>query len=175
MSKIADVGFQRKIKNPYPRDKLNSDNKDVTFTVLASHLKVPDKDCRKKAVVHLGKIHNTWALDLLLSICIYDKNEGVRVVTISSIIEHARKSPKAMIRVQKRALHPIFNSWQYYPTVRYLRAVHWALSVFVYRRNDAENIIRIITRKRITVMEAEIAKEMDAIIETVKSHTVNKA
>ncbi len=139
----------------------------MDFTTLREYLKGENEACRKETAMLLGKIFRPWALNFLLDICLFDKSEGVRLLAISSIIEIARKSPKSMIKVQKKALHPIFNSWQHYPTVRYLRAVHWALSCFKYRKNDAENIIKIITRKQKIVIETAIAIEMDAIINTV--------
>ena len=151
----------------YLRNEIDLSSESIVFNVLSSHLRNENETCRKEATVLLGQILRPWALTFLLDVCLFDKSEGVRLLAISSIIEIARKSPKSMIKVQKKALHPIFNSWQHYPTVRYLRAVHWALSCFKYRKNDAENIIKIITRKQKIVIETAIAIEMDAIINTV--------
>jgi len=151
----------------YLRNEIDLSSESIVFNVLSSHLRNENETCRKEATVLLGQILRPWALTFLLDVCLFDKSDGVRLLAISSIIEIARKSPKSMIKVQKKALHPIFNSWQHYPTVRYLRAVHWALSCFKYRKNDAENIIKIITRKQKIVIETTIAIEMDAIINTV--------
>src|SRR3972149_653357 len=151
----------------YLRNEIDLSSESIVFNVLSSHLRNENETCRKEATVLLGQILRPWALTFLLDVCLFDKSDGVRLLAISSIIEIARKSPKSMIKVQKKALHPIFNSWQHYPTVRYLRAVHWALSCFKYRKNDAENIIKIITRKQKIVIETAIAIEMDAIINTV--------
>lgn len=162
-----DCTSNKIIGNFYLKELEKFPRNGMDFTTLCEYLKSENETCRKEATVLLGQILRPWALTFLLDVCLFDKSDGVRLLAISSIIEIARKSQKSMIKVQKKALHPIFNSWQHYPTVRYLRAVHWALSCFTYRKNDAENIIKIITRKQKIVIETAIAIEMDAIINTV--------
>lgn len=131
-------------------------------------LKAGDNEIRKKTAFWLGNTCRISALTPLCNISLFDCDEGVRVVTVTAILEIARKNPKNMKITIKVATHPLLTSLQRFQTHSYARCIAWVLSQLDFSPEEREVLIDAIEQKRNTLTNSYSKNMASKIIEALK-------
>lgn len=135
---------------------------------LTASLKHPNAQKRKQAALRLGSIPKISVLKPLCNIALFDRDEGVRKITATAILDVARSSPKMMRTTIKIASHPLLTSLQKYPTPTYCRCVGWVLSNLEFSERELKLIIDTLQKKCDVLINLSCKNVLSEVIRTLK-------
>lgn len=111
---------------------------------------------RKQVICELGRTLHVKALQPLCNIALFDKKEGVRITAISVIADIVRANPKKMQSYNRKTfvIHNVLNSWNKFPTLKFIKAVNWFFSSInlKYEEKEAVGLMKTVLGKRDTLI-----------------------